>query len=269
MALSGIIAERARLNMVANNISNVNTVGYKSGGAVFGEFLSARALETSASGSSKPAVGKAYPIELSTYINASQGPIKKTGNSLDLAINGGGYFVVRTPDGMKYTRNGVFSLNEAGELVNQDGYPVMGVNGTQPYINGNSRAVNVDNAKPIFLNERGSKVTITGAGMISLTDPQTDNQFYSGRILTVNFKNPEYLSKYGDTLFSETKSSGRPSQNQGSDILQGYVEESNVNMIRGMVQMIDVSEVYNNMIQVLKSYSQVNNTAINTIGAAV
>ena len=87
--------------------------------------------------------------------------------------------------------------------------------------------------------------------------------------MTVNFKNQEYLSKYGDTLFSATKASGEPVQNQNPDMLQGYVEESNVNEIKGMVQMINVSETYNNMIQVLKSYSQVNNTAINTIGAAV
>ena len=252
IALSGILAEERKLSMVTNNISNVNTVGYKSSNADFAEFLSPKAVSTLNSGTDKPLVDKSYPIILNTYTNMSQGALKKTGNRLDLAIQGGGYFVVQTPDGIKYTRNGAFSLNQAGELVNQEGFPVMSTN-----------------KKPIFLNERGSNITITHFGIINLTDPQTNNELYSGQILTVNFKNPEYLSKYGDTLFSATKSSGKPAVNQNPDILQGYVEESNVNEIKGMVQMINVSETYNNMIQVLKSYSQVNNTAINTIGAAV
>ena len=252
IALSGILSEERKWAMITNNISNVNTVGYKSSNVDFAEFLSQKAISALNSGADKPLVDKAYPITLNTYINMSQGSLKKTGNRLDLAIRGSGYFVVQTPDGFKYTRNGAFSLTQTGELVNQDGFPVMNTE-----------------KKPIFLNERGSNITITDPGIINLTDPQTNNELYSGRILTVNFKNPQYLSKYGDTLFSATKSSGVPVQNKNPDILQGYVEESNVNEIKGMVQMINASETYNNMMQVLKSYSQVNNTTINTIGAAV
>ncbi len=252
IALSGILAEEKRLNTVADNIANVNTVGYKSTEQVFGEFLSAKSVESINSGDDKPLADKAYPVVLGSYTDTSQGSLKKTGNRLDLAMDGGGYFVVQTPDGIKYTRNGVFSLNEAGELVNQEGFPVMGTN-----------------KKPVFLSERGSNITIADSGIISLTDPQTGSETYSGQILTVDFKNPEYLSKYGDTMFSASKDSGGPVQNQNPDILQGYVEESNVNEIKGMVQMIDVSKVYNNMIQVLKSYTSVGNTTINTIGAAV
>ena len=252
IALSGILAEERKLSIVTNNISNVNTVGYKSSGAEFAEFLSPKAVSALNSGMDKPLVDKSYPIILNTYTNMSQGALKKTGNRLDFAIKGKGYFVVQTPDGIKYTRNGAFSLNEAGELVNQEGFPVM----------------NTDK-KPIFLNERGSNITVSDSGIINLTDPQTNNELYSGQILIVNFKNPEYLSKYGDTLFSATKDSGNPVQEQNPDMLQGYLEESNVNEIKGMVQMINISKTYNNMIQVLKSYSQVNNTAINTIGSAV
>ncbi len=252
IALSGILAEERRLSVITNNISNVNTIGYKSSGDNFAEFLSPKALSASNSGADKPLADKAYPITLNTYVDMSQGPLKKTGNRFDLAIKGNGYFVVQTPSGIKYTRNGAFSLNRAGELVTQQGFPVL----------------NTDK-KTIFLNERGSNVTISDSGAINITDPSTNNEFYSGSILTVNFKNPENLSKYGDTLFSATKNSGAPVQDENPDMLQGYVEESNVNEIKGMVQMINVSETYNNMVQVLKSYSQVNNTAINTIGAAV
>lgn len=268
IALSGIIAQQERLDMVTNNLSNVNTVGYKSTGAVFGDFLSQSSIDAQNSASQKPLSDKAYPIELGTYNNVSQGPIKKTGNSLDLAIDGQGYFAVITPDGIKFTRNGVFSLNQAGELVSQEGYPVLSVSGIKKS-NGQAGEINISDAKPVFLNESGSDITISGSGIISLNDPKTGNGVYAGKILTVNFKNPQYLSKYGNTLFSATQNSGGPLENKNTNILQGYLEESNVNMIGGMVQMIDVSEVYNNMMQALKSYSQVNNSAINTVGAAV
>ncbi|RZD14534.1 MAG: flagellar basal-body rod protein FlgF [Candidatus Acidulodesulfobacterium ferriphilum] len=252
VALSGIIAEGQKLNMITNNLANANTVGYKSSGSLFGEFLSRKAIQTLDSKSFKPFVDKAYPVTLNSYINNSQGPLKKTGNRLDLAINGDGFFVLQTPDGIKFTRNGVFSLNSAGELVNQNGFPVLNIR-----------------KRPIFLNERGSNITITKNGIINLTDPLTNNEMYYGQILTVNFNGPKYLSKYGDTMFSATKNSGAPALNKNPDILQGYVEESNVNEIRDMAEMINVSQVHNNMVEVLKSYSNVNNTTINTIGAAV
>jgi flagellar basal-body rod protein FlgG len=252
IALSGILAEERMLNAVSNNLSNVNTVGYKSSNVTFAEFLSPQAIAASQSGGDKPLADKAYPIALNTYNDMSQGSLKKTGNRLDFAIKGSGYFAVITPVGIKYTRNGEFSLNQSGELVTQNGFPVLNTE-----------------KKPVFLNERGSNVTVTDSGIISLTDPQTNNESYSSQLLTVKFKNPEYLSKYGDTLFSTTKSSGEAVQEQNPDIIQGYLEESNVNEIKGMVQMINISETYNNMIQALKSYSTVDNTAITTVGAAV
>lgn len=252
VALSGIVAEEQRLNAVTNNLANANTVGYKSGGLTFGEFLSNKSIDAANSGNNKPLADKAYPINVNSYVNTSQGSLKKTGNALDLAISGDGYFVLQTPGGIKYTRNGVFSLNSAGELVSQSGFPVL----------------NTDK-KPIFLNESGSNVTITDTGMINLTDTETNQEFYSGQILTVNFKNPQYLSKYGDTMFSSTNGSGVPVQNNNPDISQGYVEESNINEIKSLAEMLNISHVYSNMVQVLKSYSQVDSSTINTIGAAV
>lgn len=252
VALSGIVAEHQKLEMITNNLANANTVGYKSSRPIFGEFLSNEALNVLSSGSEKPFVDKVYPISLSSYNNMTEGSIKKTGNSLDLAISGGGFFAVQTAGGVKYTRNGVFSLNNLGEIVNQTGIPILGVN-----------------KKPIVLNERGSDITISKSGIISLTDPATGDQTYAGKILTVNFKNPQYLAKFGNTMFSATKDSGQPTVNSNQDILQGYVEESNVNDIKDMADMINISQVNSYMTEVLKSYSQVDGTAINTIGAAV
>ncbi|MFW0883578.1 flagellar basal-body rod protein FlgF [Candidatus Acidulodesulfobacterium sp. H_13] len=252
IALSGILSEEKKMSMATNNLSNVNTIGYKSSNVLFGEFLSQKAVSILNSGSKKPFVDKAYPITLGSYVNTSQGAVKKTGNRLDLAISGSGYFAIQTPDGIKYTRNGVFSLNEAGELVNQNGFPVLDTD-----------------EKPIFLNKEGADVTVTRAGIINLKNSTMSGGIYQGKILMVNFKDSEYLSKYGDTMFSATKDSGVPVKNQDPDILQGYVEESNVNEIKSMVGMINISRVYNDMIEIIKSYGSVNNAAINIVGAAV
>lgn len=252
VALSGIVAERQRLDIITDNLSNANTAGYKSSGSVFGEFLSHKAILALNSGDNKPFVDKAYPITLNSYVNTAEGPIKKTGNRFDLAISGNEFFVLKTPNGIKFTKNGAFSLNEAGELVNQDGFFVLGTN-----------------KKPIILNERGSNVTITKTGIINLTDPLSNNILSYGKILTVKFKHPEHLSKLGDIMFSATKGSGSPVQDNNPDILQGFLEGSNVNIIKDMAEMIDVSQVHSNMIAVLKSYSHVDDTAIHTIGAAV
>ncbi len=252
IALSGILSEEKKMSMATNNLSNVNTVGYKSSNVLFGEFLSQKAVSILNSGSKKPFVDKAYPVTLGSYVNTSQGAIKKTGNRLDLAISGSGYFTIQTPDGIKYTRNGVFSLNKAGELVNQGGFPVLDTN-----------------EKPIFLNKEGADVTVTRTGIINLKNSAMNGGVYQGKILTVNFKNSEYLSKHGDTMFSATKDSGAPVKNQNPDILQGYVEESNVNEIKSMVGMINISRVYNDMIEIIKSYGSVDNAAINIVGAAV
>jgi len=106
-------------------------------------------------------------------------------------------------------------------------------------------------------------------GIVNLTDSLSNNVSSYGKILTVKFKKPEYLSKSGDILFSATKDSGSPVQDNNPDMLQGFIEGSNVNIIKDMAEMINVSQIHSNMIAVLKSYSHVNNTAINTIGAPV
>lgn len=252
IALSGIMAEESKLNAVTNNLSNVNTVGYKSDNTVFADFLSKKAMEVSDSGEPKPYIDKVYPVSLYNYVNMSNGDLKKTGNQLDVAIHGSGFFVLKTPGGIKYTRDGSFSLNSGGELVSQDGYPVIGTNG-----------------KPIILDENGSNITIKGNGIINVTDPSTGQELFQGRILTVGFKNPQYLSKYGDNMFSSTGKSGDPVQQKDFNLLQGYVEESNVNEIKGMVDMINISNTYSYMIDALKSFAQVDNYTINTVGAAV
>lgn len=250
--LSGIISEGNKMNIITNNLANINTVGYKSEGSVFGDFLSQKAISAVNAGDKKPLADNQYPIMLYSYNNFSQGALKHTGNRLDLAISGKGFFVVKTPEGIKYTRNGSFSINTNYQLVTQEGYLILGTNG-----------------KPVNINQRGSDVTITHKGIINVLDPTHDIEQYAGKIMTVDFKNPELLSRNGNTLFSETKKSGKPELLKNPKIEQGYIEESNVNEIQSMVELIDISQVKSTMNNVLKSYSQIDNVAINTVGAAV
>ncbi len=250
--LSGIISEGNKMNIITNNLANINTVGYKSEGSVFGDFLSQKAISAVNAGDKKPLADNQYPIMLYSYNNFSQGALKHTGNRLDLAISGKGFFVVKTPEGIKYTRNGSFSLNSDNQIVTQEGYLVLGTNG-----------------KPISLTERGSNITISQNGIINILNPQTNENQYAGKIGTVDFKNSSLLSRNGNTLFSETKKSGKPVLLKNPKIEQGYIEESNVNEIQSMVELIDISQVKSTMNNVLKSYSQIDNVAINTVGAAV
>lgn len=250
--LSGIISENKKMAIVTNNLANINTVGYKSEGSVFGDFLSQKAISAENAGDRKPLADNQYPIMLYSYNNFSQGSLKHTGNRLDLAIQGKGFFVVKTPNGIKYTRNGVFSLNGENQIVTQEGYPVLDTNG-----------------RPITLTESGSDITISKNGIINILNPQTGENEFAGQIGIVDFKEPDLLSRNGSNLFSETKASGKPVLNDNADIAQGYLEESNVNEIKNMVELIDINQTRTTMMNVLKSYSQIDSVAINTVGAPV
>ena len=250
--LSGIVSEGKKMDIVTNNLANINTVGYKSEGLVFGDFLSQKAISAENAGDKMPLADNQYPIMLYSFNNFSQGALKHTGNRLDLAIQGDGFFAVKTPNGVKYTRNGAFSLNGDEQIVTQEGFPVLGTNG-----------------KPIAITERGSDITIAKNGIINILNPQTDENEYAGQIGIVDFKNPELLSRNGGNLFSVNKKSGKPALNDNADIEQGYLEESNVNEIKNMVELIDIDQTRTTMMNVLKSYSQVDSTAINTVGAPV
>ena len=242
VARTGLDAQNRRMQVIANNLANVNTTGFKRDRANF-ETLAYQqivAAGTASSAENKYATG----LNLGTGVQMNgteridtDGPITTTGNALDLAIQGAGFFQVQTPDGQTaYTRAGNFTLSPEGTIVTDDGKPL------QPQIQVPEGATSVG---------IGSDGTVTAivAGQTAPTE--------LGKIETARFVNPAGLQPIGDNLLLETAASGAaqagaPGQDGRGSIRSGALESSNVNVVEELVDMIETQrafEVNSKMIQ--------------------
>lgn len=204
------------MDIVAHNIANMNTAGFKGEDMMFVEHL------VKSRGGEKLLGNKlAYARDISTLINFSEGPMEKTGNPLDLAITGDGFFVVRTPQGERYTRNGRFKLDEGGQLVNQSGQPVLS-SGGQPFI----------------LAPEDTEITVSRDGTVST------NNGNLGKLKLVRFENPQQLKRSAGSLYA---SESPPIDVEQPSITQGMLEGSNVQPIFEMAKMIDIHRTYDSV----------------------
>ena len=180
VGLSRQVALARELDVVANNIANLNTTGYKADGSLFEEYLStgrARGPDR------RPRQLRARPRRLARH---EPGPIERTGNPLDVAIDGNGFLVVQTPRGERYTRNGSLQINATGQLVTSDGYPVLGDGG------------------PIVLQPTDRQVSISRDGTISVREGNSKVDSARGKLRLVTFANPQQLQKDGSSTFNAT-----------------------------------------------------------------
>lgn len=235
-ALSGNIAAMKRMDIISNNLANVNTPGYKKDKMLFESLL--------AGASNPPAVPQgstADPIlqKENVYIDYGAGPLAQSGNPLDLAIDGDGFFVIQTPEGRAYTRQGNFRLGADGTLVTSDGYQVMGQNG------------------PIRV--QGGRVEIDGKGVV-MVDGET-----SGTISVVDFPRPYKLKKTASAQFLPEDPQVVPTTASGS-ISQGHLEGSNVETVSEMVQMIETSRYFDSCQRVIKGFDDMVGKAVNEMG---
>ncbi len=240
-AASGMIAETVRTDATANNLANASTAGYKKDDVIDKAF-SGLLLQRSNDGADTPigtlGVGVAVDQTATDHTAAS---LRPTGNPLDIAIDGRGFFAVQTPNGLRYTRNGAFTRNPAGLLVTNDGYQVMGQNG------------------PISL--RGSengKLTILPDGRISIDGAETD------KLQLTDFTNPGRLVKEGANLYQ----AGDAVQNKNSavKVSQGYLEQSNVNVVSEMVNLIAGYRSYEINSKAVLAQDQMLDKAVNEVG---
>lgn len=236
-AVSGNLAAMRRLDIISNNLANVNTSGFKKEKMSFEGLLAGAA--------NPPAVPQgttADPIlqKENVYIDYSSGPVSQTGNPLDLALDGDGFFAVTTPDGTAYTRQGNFRLSADGTLVTSDGYPLMGQGGGAIRIQGN-------------------RVEIDAKGAIAVDGTP------SGTISLVDFEKPYNLTKIGSTLFVPA---GQQEARQitTTQIRQGHLEGSNVESITEMVQMIETTRYFEACSKVVKGFDDVAAKAVNELG---
>jgi flagellar basal-body rod protein FlgG len=234
IAKTGLDAQQTQLDVITNNLANVNTNGFKKSRAVFEDLLYQTLRQPGAQSSQQTTVPSGLQIGLGTKPVATerihtQGNLSQTGNALDVAIQGQGFFQVQMPDGtLAYTRDGSFQKDANGQLVTSSGYPL---------------------SPPIQVQSDVLSVTISRDGEVSvLRSGQTAPQA-AGNIQLTTFVNPGGLQSMGENLYAETASSGTPTPNtpgsNGAGLLsQGYVETSNVNVVEELVSMIQTQRAY-------------------------
>ncbi len=198
-----------QMDVIATNLANLETAGFKSEHMIFSELL-----EQTSDGEVISLVH-----DVSFVRDLSAGPMVGTQSPLDLAINGDGYFVVDTPEGERYTRHGVFQLDDTGQIVTTEGNPVLSSGGG-----------------PIQIPLETSTITITRDGTVSADAEEV------GRIKRVSFADPQALSKVGSGLYDALEQTPQPAP--ASEILQGMVENSNVKGVVEMTRMIDTVRSY-------------------------
>lgn len=252
-ASTGMLGMQTQIDTTANNIANVNTIGFKKSRAEFADLMyqTMEYAGTSTSDTTKSPTGIETGLGVrSTAINKifSEGSLKQTDNQLDLAITGRGFFKMELPDGTQvYSRNGAFKLDDNGTIVNSDGYKLV------PEIVVPTDAVNIS------IGSDGT-VTVIQAGQTQATQ--------IGQITTTNFINPAGLHSLGDNLYVETDSSGQPVEGTpGTDGLgnlrQGFVELSNVELVVELTDLITGQRAYDSNSKIITTSDEMLQTVNN------
>ena len=237
VALSHQTALVRQLDMVANNMANVNTTGYKQTSPLFTQYL-----DESMSADRPPVDKISYVQDFGTIRDFSPGALNATGNPLDLAIDGEGFFVIETPDGEQFTRNGHFKIDADGLLVNSDGFPLFSENRT-----------------PFFFAPNEKEINITRDGMVT-----TENGII-GQIRVVGFSSLQKLRETYNGLYTTT------TDNQPFDmtpnIEQGMLEASNVQPVVEMTKMIQLQRAYEAAQRMIEREDARITSAINALSA--
>lgn len=238
IALSRQASLRRQMDVVANNLANMSTNGYKGGEMMFVEHL-----VKSKGGDNLLTPKMSYVRDIATMTDTSPGPIENTGNPFDLAIQGDGYFTVQTPEGERYTRNGRFQLDNTGQMVNQLGQPVLAEGGA-----------------PIIFAPEDTEIVISRDGTVS------SNNGELGKLQVVNFENPQLLERTSGAQFIAPETA--PPQNVDTPtILQGAVEGSNIEPIREMAAMIEVHRAYDSVKNFIEREDERQRTMIRDLAA--
>jgi flagellar basal-body rod protein FlgF len=244
IGLSRQIALHRELEVVANNIANLDTTGYKADGSVFEEFLMPSASAGGFQGADRQI---SYVQDRATWHNLSPGPTRQTGNPLDVAIEGDAYLVVQTARGERYTRNGALQINAQGQLVTSAGDPVVGDGG------------------PIQFQNTDHDVSINKDGSITVREGgNTKSDSARGRLRLVRFDRAQQLQKDGASLFTAPNGvAAQPAPN--ARIVQGAIEQSNVRSVVEMARMVEVTRTYTQIAAILQQQSDMRRNAIDKL----
>jgi len=247
IGLSRMMALGRELEVVSNNIANINTTGYKADSAIFQEFLSPGADHGDFQGGDRRL---SYVHDRATWHDFSPGTIKLTGNPLDVAVEGDVFFVVQTPRGVRYTRNGAFQLNSTGTLVTNEGYEVQGDGGA------------------IQLQVNDNQIAIAEDGTIRVHEgADNKSDALRGKLQLVRFDQAALLQKDGSSLFVAPAGaqSQAPQAPQRWRVVQGGLEQSNVRGVVEMSRMMEITRSYTAIAGLLQQHSDMRRNAIDKL----
>ncbi|OHV12020.1 flagellar basal-body rod protein FlgG [Kushneria phosphatilytica] len=244
IAKTGLDAQQTNMDVISNNLANVSTNGFKKSRAVFEDLLYQNLRQPGSMSSVQTNLPSGLQVgtgvrPVATERLHTQGNLEQTGNSKDVAINGRGFFAVQMPDGTSsYTRDGSFQLNENGQMVTANGFPI------EP---------------GIVIPQNALSLSIAQDGTVSVTQPGVTGSVQVGQLQLSTFINPTGLESIGDNLYRETNASGPrndnvPGNNGAGLLQQNFVETSNVNVVEEMVNMIETQRSY-----------EINSKAVSTV----
>lgn len=237
-AASGMLVQSMNNDVLSNNLANVDTAGFHrqtNQVKAFPDMLIARQFKNEHQVIGRMGTGA---VVIDSKISFTPGRIQNTGNALDLAIVGTGFFAINTSSSTCFTRDGRFTLDANGYLVNLEGNQVLGENG------------------PIYIGD--GTVEISSEGIVTVNGEIVD------RLLLVEFPNQENLQKQGSNLYIATEEAGLPAAFQGT-VIQGSLEMANVNVVKEMVNLIEVQRTYEANAKVVQAYDEILGKAVNEI----
>ena len=245
VGLSRQMALMHQLDIVANNVANINTTGYKSDNALFGEYLTSQASDQSFSGRDRRV---AFVQDRANWIDMSAGAIERTGNPLDVAVEGNAFFVVQNAQGQqRYTRNGAFSINATGQLVNSEGDQVLGSSG------------------PITFQQGDRNVVISASGIITVLQGDSTVDSPRGTLQLVTIDQPQRLQKDGGSNFVAPNGVNANPAPPGTRVIQGAIEKSNVNGVGEMARLIELTRSYTDISNILQQQSDQRRNALSQL----
>lgn len=246
---TGMANEQKRLDIIANNLANASTVGYKEENVVsqsFDNMLTIKIKDASEAYNNRPIGNMTLGVKLGeVYTNFEQGSLRQTSNTYDIALEGKGFFTLSIVDkagneSTQYTRNGSFTVNRDGYIVDGDGNRLMGQSGE------------------IVIPSEAAEVVIDETGAI-----YADGEYIDTLQIT-DFEDYDYLIKAGDTMYKALD--GATAVDSAATVHQGYTEQSNVNVVSEMVEMISITRAYEANQKVIKSVDQTLDLAANSVG---
>jgi flagellar basal-body rod protein FlgF len=240
VGLSRQIALQRELDVVANNIANVNTTGFKADNMVFHEHLMPVARANQFRGNDRVV---SFVQDRATWLNLAQGPVQQTGNPLDVALSDNSFLTVQTPNGERYTRNGALQINNAGQLVTSEGHQVIGANG------------------PIVFQSGDTNVAISSDGTISVREGNNTVDSQRGKLRLAEFAQPQRLQKDGTSTYMPIGGE-QPQVPANPRVVQGAIEKSNVQGVVEITRMIELQRAYTSVASLLQQQAEMRRSSI-------